>query len=200
MRGPLRDAKGAPNPKLKIVDEYLDTWKSMAGLQKEGLVKHIGVSNFTKEQIDKILQAGLSKPVVNQIELYPYLQQLDLVQYCKEQGIQLMAYSPLGSKESYSGSSSPLDIGTTVLDNSTVQEIAKRHGKSVAQVLLRWSLQCGFVCIPKSANEVRIRENFQMDDCQLDEPDMNELALLDPDFRYNIGYGPGHFDCPNAPW
>jgi alcohol dehydrogenase (NADP+) len=197
----LRDKKGRLNPNLKIVEEYLDTWKSMEGLQQEGLVKHIGVSNFTKAQMDKLLQAGLSKPTVNQVELHPYLQQPDLVQYCQEHGIQLMAYSPLGGASKASNSFPP-DIGSILLENPTILEIAKRHGggKSVAQVLIRWSLQCGFVCIPKSANEVRIQENFQaMDgDWDLDQEAMHELASLDRCFRYSMGFVPEHFGGPST--
>ena len=199
--GGLRDALGKPNPKLTIEEEYVETWKSMEQLQREGLVKYIGVSNFRRDQIEHLLQLGLSKPVVNQIELHPYLQQPDLVSFCKGQQIELMAYSPLGSKESYSGSTYPDDIGYTLMENPILQSIAERHGKSVAQILIQWSLQSGFVCIPKSANPTRIRQNFQVnDDCSLKEQDMNQIASLDRNFRYCIGYLPGHYDCPNAPW
>jgi alcohol dehydrogenase (NADP+) len=197
---PLRDEKGTPNPKLQIVEEFLDTWKSMEKLKEEGLVKDIGVSNFKPEQIEQILQADLSKPVVNQVELHPYLQQPELVKYCQEKGVQLMAYSPLGSKGSYSGSSCPSDTGTTLMENPVVKTIAERHSKSWAQVLIRWSLQMGFVCIPKSANPTRIRENADMNDWELAPEEMKELTSLDREFRYSIGYIPGHFDSTNSPW
>jgi alcohol dehydrogenase (NADP+) len=197
---PFRNEKGTPNPKLQIVEEFVDTWKSMEKLKEEGLVKHIGVSNFKKEQIDKLLQANLSKPVVNQVELHPYLQQPELVKYCQEKGIQLMAYSPMGSKGSYSGSSYPSDIGTTLMENPIIQTIAERHSKSCAQVLIRWSLQMGFVCIPKSANPTRIRENAAVKDWEVAPEEMKELAALEREFRYGIGYIPGHFDGPNSPW
>lgn len=197
---PLRGKNAVPNPKYRIVEEFMDTWKSMMQLQEEGLVRHIGVSNFKPEQIEKILQAGLAKPVVNQVELHPYLQQPELQQYCHDKGIQLMAYSPLGTAASYSGSSFPPDIGTTLLENPTVDAIAKIHGKSPAQILIRWSLQKGFVCIPKSANPTRIQENFAVTDWSLTNEDMEELEKLDRGFRYGIGWMKGHFDSPNAPW
>jgi alcohol dehydrogenase (NADP+) len=191
----LRDKKGRPNPNLQIVEEYLETWKSMERLKAEGLVKYIGVSNFKREQIEKLLQAGLSKPIVNQVELHPYLQQPDLVQYCEEQGIQLMAYSPLGSKASQAKNAAcPPDIGTTLMENPVILDMAKRHDKSVAQVLIRWSLRRGFVCIPRSTKAPRILENFQTYDWELDGQAMHELWSLDRGFRYSTGYVPGHFD------
>ena len=204
--GWLRDEKGTPNPKLTIQEEYIETWKCMEQLKEEGFVKHIGVSNFRKDQIENMIfnNKGLSKPVVNQVELHPYLQQPELVSFLKQHDIVLMAYSPLGSNASYSGRTYPKDIGFTLLENPTILSISKRYKKSPAQVLIKWSLQCGFVVIPKSANPDRIRDNFlpAVDDESwvLDKQDMDQIAELDRNFRYSIGYLPGHYDCENAPW
>jgi alcohol dehydrogenase (NADP+) len=201
-KGGLRNKKGTPNPKLTIQEEYLETWKSMERLKEEGLVKHIGVSNFRRDQLNDILEKGLSKPVVNQIELHPYLQQPDLVSFCKRHGIQIMAYSPLGSRACYSGHSYPPDKGCILMENPTIVTVAKRHEKTPAQVLIQWSLQSGHVCIPKSAHPTRIQENFQVNNNQwkLEDEDMAQISKLDSNFRYSIGYLPGHYDCLNAPW
>ena len=201
--GWLRDAKGTPNPKLTIQEEYIETWRCMEQLKAEGLVKHIGVSNFRKDQIENMINKGLSKPVVNQVELHPYLQQRDLVSFSKQLGIVLMAYSPLGSQASYSGRTYPKDTGFTLMENPTIISISKRYKRSPAQVLIKWSLQCGFVVIPKSANPDRIRDNFlpAVDESwELDSQEMEQIAGLDRNFRYSIGYLPGHYDCENAPW
>ena len=201
--GGLRDSKGKPNSKLTIQEEYIETWKCMEKLKDEGFVKHIGVSNFRRDQIENILKNKLTKPVVNQIELHPYLQQPDLVTFSKQHNILIMAYSPLGSKASYSGSTYPKDVGCTLMDNPTIIAIANKSKHSPAQVLIKWSLQSGFVCIPKSATASRIRDNFMPEidkNWVLDEDDMSKISELNRDFRYSIGYIPGHYDCENAPW
>lgn len=150
------------------------------------------------KQLDDITANGLVPPAALQVELHPYLQQDDLRAYCQQHHIALIGYSPLGSKDSYSGSSYPADMGTTLLENPTVLQIARRHGKTPAQGLLRWSIQVG--AIPKSASEKRIQENFDTKDWSLDKDDMREITALNRDFRYCIGYLPGHYDCTNAPW
>jgi len=120
-----------------------------------------------------------------------------------------MAYSPLGSGDSYSGRSFPgkgskpfqnPNAGTTLLENAVVAEVAAKLEKSPAQVLIRWSLQHGFICIPKSARAERIRENNEVFGWSIAAEDMARLDALDCEFRYGIGYQKGHYDCPNSPW
>eukprot|EP00947_MAST-08B_sp_MAST-8B-sp1_P004676 g4676.t1 len=209
--GPFRDAKGTPNPKLTIRMEYMDTWNAMAEVLRAGKVRAIGVSNFTEKQIQDLMDGPSGVvPAVNQVELHPYLAQPELKAFCDSKGIQMMAYSPLGSADSYSGKSfpavgegpfeSPL-AGAPLLQNEAVGAIATRLGRTPAQVLLRWSLQSGFIPIPKSVKESRIKENFDITDgWELSDDDMKVLAQLNCGFRYGIGYEKGHYDCPNAPW
>eukprot|EP00812_Abedinium_dasypus_P010634 NODE_4242_length_694_cov_190.807512.p3 GENE.NODE_4242_length_694_cov_190.807512~~NODE_4242_length_694_cov_190.807512.p3 ORF type:complete len:179 (-),score=44.24 NODE_4242_length_694_cov_190.807512:110-646(-) len=161
-------------------------------------------------QLEELLKAFPERPpVVNQVELHPYLAQPDLASFCASKGIQMMAYSPLGSGDSYSGTSFPAkgtgpfecpSGGAPLLSNEVVRAVAERLGKSPAQVLIRWSLQRGFVCIPKSAKPERIAENFAVCDWAIPGEEMGRLDALDCGFRYGIGYAPGHYDCPNAPW
>ena len=120
-----------------------------------------------------------------------------------------MAYSPLGSGDSYSGRSYPKrgsgpfespHGGSTLLQNEVVSAVAARHGASPAQVLIAWSVASGFTCLPKSVKPERIAQNLAAKDLTLSARDMAELRALDCGFRYGIGYLPGYFDCPNAPW
>ena len=145
--------------------------------------------------------------------LHPYLQQKELVDFCRQAGIATMAYSPLGSADSYSGRSFPAkgtgpfetpSGGTTLLQNEIILRIAAARGMSPAQVLIRWSIQQGHTVLPKSVNPERIAQNLQpasdASQMALSDDEMAMLASLDCGFRYGIGYGPGHYDCPNAPW
>ena len=173
-------------------------------MKEAGLVAHLGVCNFTVEQLRKLAERYPdATPEVNQVELHPYLAQPELAAYCRQHGIALMAYSPLGSADSYSGRSFPAKGrgthetprgGATLLQNEVVGEIARRLGRTPAQVLLRWSLQSGFVPLPKSVNEERIRANADVVSWELTADDMAKLAELDCGFRYSIGYRTGHYD------
>ena len=202
--GGLRLTDGTPNPQLEMEMEYLDTWGEMIKMKEAGLVAHLGVCNFTVEQLRKLAERYPdATPEVNQVELHPYLAQPELAAYCRQHGIALMAYSPLGSADSYSGQSFPAKGagthetprgGATLLQNEVVGEIARRLGRTPAQVLLRWSLQSGFVPLPKSVNEERIRANADVVSWELTADDMAKLAELDCGFRYSIGYRTGHYD------
>jgi alcohol dehydrogenase (NADP+) len=212
--GGLRGPDGTPNPKLEFEIEFIATWKIMLEMREAGFVKEIGVCNFTVEQLKELLAAFPDKndwPAVNQVELHPFLQQQELVVFCKERGIAMMAYSPLGSADSYSGKSFPKrgggpfetpSGGAPLLQTEAVAQIGGKHGKTPAQVLLRWSHQSGLVPLPKSTNPERIAQNLASLDASwsLDDHDMDTLKGLDCGFRYGIGYAKGHYDCPNAPW
>jgi len=151
-----------PVPKHEM---YPDAWKAFIRLQQEGRVKSIGVSNFLPAHIERILQETGVKPVINQIEVHPEYQQLEVRNFHKRHDIAIESYSPLGSG--------------AVLDNPVIGEIAKKHGKSPAQAILRWHLQQGLIVIPKSTHKVWIEENIAVFDFELDADDMQKIAGLD---------------------
>ena len=151
---------------------YPEAWRAFVRLQDEGRVRSIGVSNFLPEHIERIVEASGVKPAVNQIELHPEFQQRDVRDFHERHGIAIECYSPLGSG--------------AVLDNGVVAGIAARHGRSPAQVAIRWHLQQGLIVIPKTIHAERLRQNIDVFDFELGEADMQLLAGLDrPDGRQN---------------
>ncbi|MFD1697181.1 aldo/keto reductase [Roseibium aestuarii] len=151
-----------PAPKK---DLFVDTWKAFIRLQKEGRITSIGVSNFMPEHIDRLVAETGVKPVINQIELHPTFQQAALRAYHQANGIVTQSWSPLGQG--------------TLMDNPVVTSIASKHGKTPAQILIRWHVNMELVTIPKSANPERIKANFDVFDFSLDTDDMAALAKLD---------------------
>lgn len=139
-------------------------WKAMEEALNSGKVKSIGVSNFLTHHLKALEETASFQPVVNQIYLNPSDQQQEIVSYCKNKGILLEAYSPLGTGDIFK------------LDE--LEEIAKAHGKTVAQVVLRWSLQKGFVPLPKSVTPSRIKENIELFDFELSEFEMGLIDAL----------------------
>ncbi|MFP4643755.1 MAG: aldo/keto reductase [Spirochaetales bacterium] len=150
-------------------DLYRETWKALERLYHDGRVRAIGVSNFTERHLERLLSDCEVKPMVNQVEYHPRLTQESLHRYCRERGIQLEAWSPL--------------MRAKIFDNPTLREIAERHEKSVAQVVLRWDLQNGVVTIPKSVNPSRIASNAQVFDFELSSEDMARISALNTDTR-----------------
>ncbi|OZJ01738.1 hypothetical protein BZG36_05116, partial [Bifiguratus adelaidae] len=128
----------------------------------------IGVSNFTVEKLQRIIDAGLTVPAVNQVELHPYLQQDDLLAFCKKHNIFLTAYCPLGRP------GSPRSVGT--MEDPTIKKIAEKHGKSPAQVLLSWGVQRGYAVIPKSVTPARLMSNIDI--IELDNEDMAAIQQI----------------------
>jgi len=149
-----------------------DTWLAMEKLVNLGLVRSIGLSNFNSEQITDILRRGSIKPVTNQVECHPYLGQEKLLQFCSAHGIKLTAYSPLGSPARPWAKTGEQEL----LQEPELKMIGDKHGKTPAQVLIRWQIQRGVVVIPKSGNPARIKENGEVFDFELDEADMKQLA------------------------
>ncbi|CAH1269909.1 AKR1B10 [Branchiostoma lanceolatum] len=174
----------AGNPE-EVYDEvdYVDTWKGMEPLVDEGLAKSIGVSNFNKQQLERLVQNCRIKPAVNQVELHPYLAQQDLVDFCKRNNVLLTAYSALGAparpKSFASGEEEPV-----LMEDPSVVAIAKKYGKSSAQVLLRYHLDRGVSAIPKSVTPSRIQANFDIMNFSLSKEDLASLGQLDRKLRY----------------
>ncbi|MEK7540457.1 MAG: aldo/keto reductase [Patescibacteria group bacterium] len=156
-----------------------ETWEAMEELTKLGLVKAIGVANFTGPMLVDLLTYAKVVPAVNQIELHPYNPQTKLIEFCTYHGIGVTAYSPLGSP---GGMANPKDI--FLLKDEVLGKIAGVHGKTPAQVLLRWGIQRGTVVIPKSVNPEHIMENSQVFDFILTEDEMVQLTALGRHHRY----------------
>jgi len=141
-----------------------ETWRAMEELVDDGRIRAIGLSNFHRHHIDALLQTARIKPVVNQIRLCPGCTQDELVNYSRECGMMPEAYSPLGTGK--------------IFNVDEVKAMADRYGKSVAQLCIRWSLQMGFIPLPKSVNADRIRENLDVYDFEISAEDMNILTGL----------------------
>ncbi|WP_423409518.1 aldo/keto reductase [Heyndrickxia sp. MSNUG] len=161
-----------------VEGKYKDTWKALEKLYKDGRVRAIGVSNFHVHHLKDLMADAQIKPMVNQVEYHPHLAQTELLEFCKAEGIQMEAWSPLKQGE--------------LLSEPTIVEIAESHGKSPAQVILRWDLQNGVVTIPKSIKEHRIVENADVFNFELSSEDMDRLNSLNKDER--VGPDPDNFD------
>ncbi|AMV34466.1 putative oxidoreductase YtbE [Pirellula sp. SH-Sr6A] len=169
-----------------------ETWQAMEELVDQGLVKQIGVSNFSVALIRDLLAQCSIRPSVLQVEAHPYLVQAKLLRYCQQESIAMTAFSPLGAP-----SYIPLGMATkgdSVLEHPVVVGIAKSHGKSPAQVVLRWGVQRGTSVIPKSSNPDRLRENLDVDGFVLSQEEMGRIDALDRHQRFN---DPGVF-CEQA--
>ncbi|MCD1159556.1 aldo/keto reductase [Peribacillus frigoritolerans] len=151
-------------------DKYLETWRALEKLYKDGKVKSIGVSNFHVHHLENLLANSEVKPVVNQIELHPLLTQVEIRDYCAKHEIKVESWSPLGRGN--------------LLEEPTINHIAKKHGKSSAQVLIRWHLQHDLVVIPKSITASRIKENAQVFDFSLSLNEMNQIDALNRNERF----------------
>jgi 2,5-diketo-D-gluconate reductase A len=157
-------------------DKYVEAWKTLVELQKQGRVKSIGVSNFNQDHLERIIKETGVTPVVNQIELHPRFQQRDKRDFHREHKIHIESWSPLGSGR--------------MLTDHDVGEIAKKHHKSIAQVIIRWHLQDGLIVIPKSTHQERIIENFDVFGFTLDDADMDKILRLDRGEKGRVGSNP----------
>lgn len=161
-------------------DLYLDTWRAFERIHAEGGARSIGVSNFRIADLERLASEAATMPTVNQIELHPLLQQVELRAWHAEHGVATEAWSPLAQGE--------------VLKDDTLVTIAAHHERTVAQVILRWHLQLGNVVIPKSVTPARVRENLDIFDFELTEDDLAAIARLDAGHR--TGPDPASFGAP----
>jgi diketogulonate reductase-like aldo/keto reductase len=158
-------------------DLTLDAYRALEKLLADDKVRAIGVSNFMPEHLEKLLAETSVIPAVNQIELHPYFQQTELQKIHADTGILTQAWSPIGGITSYR------DSERSAFEDPTLLEIAEKHGKSAAQVMLRWQLQSGRSAIPKSTKPARIAENFDVFDFELDSDQMAAIDGLDTGVR-----------------
>jgi diketogulonate reductase-like aldo/keto reductase len=174
------------NIKSSYIDQYLihapqggkvlECYNTLLDLQKEGLVKSIGVSNFGVHHLEALKSSGRPLPAVNQIELHPWCRNDDIVEFCKNNNIAVVGYSPItkGLK----------------LSDEVLNEISKNYIKSPAQILIKWSLQNGFITIPKSSTLSRIDENSNVFDFCINEQDMQTLNSLGANAKFVTGWDP----------
>jgi 2,5-diketo-D-gluconate reductase A len=162
-------------------DRYVETWRALVDAQKAGRARAIGVSNFQPAHLARIVEETGVTPVVNQVELHPWLQQPELRREHEQCGIVTESWSPLAQGG--------------VLGDPAITEIAEAHGKTPGQVVIRWHLQLGLVVFPKSANPARIAQNFEVFDFELTPDEMASIEALDRGER--IGPDPDTFVGPS---
>ncbi|MEV4033555.1 aldo/keto reductase [Streptomyces umbrinus] len=158
-------------------DRTLDAYRALEKLLADGKVRAIGVSNFMPEHLDRLLKETSVVPAVNQIEVHPYFQQTELQRVNAQNGIVTQAWSPIGGITSYRGGNK------STFDDPTLLDIARSHGRSAAQVMLRWHLQQGRSAIPKSTKSARITENFDVVDFELTTEQLAAIDALDTGVR-----------------
>ncbi|CAN1770074.1 NADPH-dependent aldo-keto reductase, chloroplastic [Linum perenne] len=178
---PVRMKKGSVGFKAENLEipDIPSTWKAMESLQDSGKAKAIGVSNFSSKKLGGLLAIARIPPAVNQVECHPVWQQPKLHEFCNSKGVHLSGYSPLGSPGTGS-------IKTEVLKNPILKTVAEKLGKSPAQVALRWGLQTGHSVLPKSTNEARIKENFDVLDWSIPDDLLSKLSEIQQLFEEGV--------------
>lgn len=191
MHWPIAQQSGVVRPETG--DGYVsleavplsETWQAMNKCQKGGLCRNIGVSNFNIPKLDSLISETGIVPAVNQVELHPYLQQNELLEYCGKRGILLTAYSPLGSgdrPDTMKNKNEP-----SLFEDSLICQLANKYNVSSAAILIAWGVQRGTVVIPKTSTESRMQENLVASDLALADDDMRAMATLDRSFRFVDG-------------
>ncbi len=172
-----------------------NTWKGMEKAVENGLTKTIGVSNFSMKKLKELLTASTIKPAINQVEIHPYFQQDELVDFCHSNNIHLTAYSPLGSPDrptGLKGENEPI-----LLEDKTIESIANKHKHSIAQTILAWDINRGISVIPKSVNPERLKQSLQAAELELPDSDMQTIKSLNKNFRLVNGK---FFELPGGPY
>jgi 2,5-diketo-D-gluconate reductase A len=163
---------------LPTVNDFVERWKALERVYAEGRARSIGVSNFEDHHLERLFEETEIVPAVNQVEVHPYFAQNELLAFDAEHGIATEAWAPL--------------VQGAVLDDESVLDVAQAHGKTVAQVVLRWHVQRSTIVFPKSVTPKRIQENFEIFDFELSDADMKRISALDRDGR--TGPEPDTFD------
>lgn len=163
--------------------DYVETWLGMQDAYRSGATRSIGVSNFSKSQLKRLINNCSIVPAMNQIECHPYLTQKSLIEFCKRHSIEITAYSPLGSPaRQLTNPSAPL-----LIEDPIVKSIAKKYGMNSSQVLIKYHMQRGIVVIPKAVDERHLQENLEAINMrQLSNQDLKELDLLDRNYRFML--------------
>ncbi|MBR2577934.1 MAG: aldo/keto reductase, partial [Erysipelotrichaceae bacterium] len=157
-------------------------WKVLEEIYSEGKVRAIGLSNYKEKHINELLEEAKIIPALDQVELHPDFTQNEIYEFCKEKGIQLGAWSPLGGQKPNSGS---------LFSDPTLLKLAEKYGKSVAQIIIRWDVQRGIVVIPKSVHKERIKANIEVFDFEISPQDMDLISSLNENNR--IDQDPDNF-------
>ena len=152
-----------PAPKL---DKYVETWQALEEIYESGRAKAIGVCNFHVQHLEKLMANAKVTPAINQIELHPRLAQHEIREYCVSKNIQVESWSPIGGS------------GGNLLNDPVIHDIASKHNRTAAQIIIRWHIQSGLVVIPKSVHVDRIKQNADVFDFALDDNDMKKIAQL----------------------
>jgi len=159
--------------------DYVDTWRALEDAVKAGKVRSIGLSNFNIKQIERVMKGATIKPAVLQVEVHPYFAQNTLLEWCKKNGIAVTAFSPLANNAHIFRKEGQPNL----LEDKVVVNIAEKHHKTPAQVVLRWAIQRGTIVIPKSTRRARLEENLHVWDFQLTSDDMAAINALDRNWR-----------------
>ncbi|QIZ77281.1 aldo/keto reductase [Ferrimonas lipolytica] len=163
----------------------IETWQALEEVHAEGLVRHIGVSNFGPNRLTQLCNQATIKPEMNQVECHPYLQQRALLECCQVNNVHLTAYSPLGSKDrpaALQASGAP-----TLLEDAVINEVAHYHRATPAQILIAWAIHRGTSVIPKSVHKERLVSNFHAIDIELSNTEMELIGKLNKDARFITG-------------
>lgn len=154
-------------------DGFLKSWKVLENYYEQGVFNAIAVCNFHKNHLNKLLAIANIKPVINQIELHPYLTQKDLTDFCKNLDIKIQAWSPLGRAD------------TNLFKEKILLNLSNKYNKTVPQIILKWHIQNGEIIIPKSTNEKRIDENINIFDFTLNSEELKTISSLNKNYRYS---------------
>lgn len=174
----------AQKPEMKFARvPRAETWGALEKLVEEGLVRHIGVCNYGTALLRDLLAYARIRPSVLQIELHPFLTQEKLVRFALESGLAVTAFSPLGAQSYHSIGMA--ETTESVLDHSTVRDIAWLHGRTPAQIVLRWAIQRGTSVVAKTTRPERLRENLAVDDFKLSREEMAGISSLNRNRRFN---------------
>ncbi|QIX01536.1 hypothetical protein AMS68_007053 [Peltaster fructicola] len=161
--------------------DYVETWKAMEAVAKKGKAKAIGISNFSKAEVERLLEKATVVPAAHQIELHPYLQQASFQEFHDSKGIHVTQYSPFGNQNQIYESGKSLG---KLIEDQTLVEVGKKYNKSGAQTALAWGIAHGRTVIPKSKTESRIKDNLQ-GDFKLDAADVKKIDSIDKKIRFN---------------